>query len=271
MTKSIMHTRTGTTYGTSLTGGATTRTQLGDDLSIPTWTRFVDSIITQAGQDALTAAESAIVAFDLDSPDGLGIKPYKVLGAPIGAIQGTVGSSFAPRNEKYPVNLPVQAGQHVQVFAQSLAQNTNAIMAGAGLVITDEPPGLPQVHAQIGTKTSTGTTTNSNVAGTAYTITGGSQIREVCGIVAPTTIAAADGILGMISFVSNEFRKATLLELPIQPISGGLSTTTQAQIDGVAREEVVVEIASPCTIQDYFNMAFAPGTAGNFVSGVLFI
>ncbi len=253
-------------------GTGTAKTKLGAaNVILPAWAKSILAVIPVGVIDTVTAAQSLITSCELESDD-VPINPYQVLPAPIAGLLGASGGGlFAGKAEQYAVGCPVNGGEQIAVSMTALVLNTSAPYGGAALVISNMPAGHAQRHAKIGTLTSTGTTASSDVAGTRYNFSGAKHIVELIGAVVPTTVAAADGILGYIKYTSNEFDQAVPLKLPVNPIAGGLGTLNISFIDGVSRAPVDVPVSpGQVNIQDYLYMGLAPGTAGNFVDGVIY-
>lgn len=252
-------------------GTSTTKTQLGGaDIILPAWAKSILAVIPVGVIDTVTAAQSLVSKFELESDD-FDVSPYQVEPAPVAGLLGASGGSlFTGKAEKYPCGAICNGGDRLRAYMTALVANTSAPYGGAGIVISDQPAGHPQRKSKMGTVTSTGTSASADVAGTAYTFTGGHRITELFGSVTGTTVAAADGIIAYMKYMSNEFVRSAPLKLPLNGLSGGLGTLTIAFVDGTSRAPVDVPISSPTTIQDYLYMGLAPGTAGYFVSGVMF-
>jgi len=147
--------------------------------------------------------------------------------------------------------------------------NTGALTTAMEIRISDQPPVFPQRHAKCGTLTSSGTTASSDVAGTAYQITGGSRIVELMGVFGHTTVAAASAVTGYFKFTSSEYRLSMPVKMMLDPVSTGLGTL-QTTNPRNTRSPVDIPIQSPATIQDYLYMGLAPTVAGNWVTGVIY-
>ena len=256
---------------TSLGVAGTTKTLLsGGNLVLPGWARSIVAVIPQATIDVPTVQESVHSKLILESDD-FRVGPFEVPCAPLSACLGaTVGPSVS-KPERYLVNCPVNGGDQLKVYGQSLIANTAAAYMACSVVVSDQPPLGPQRFAKMGTLTSTGTTASTDVSGTQYSFSNCARIVELLGVVAPQALAAADAMIGYIRFNSSEFQFPTPLKLPFNPVPGGLSTIFSTKIDGVSRAPVSVPTnPGQVNIQDYLNMGLAPAGAGYFVSGVIF-
>lgn len=246
------------------------KTQIGSDVVLPAWARQIVSIKPIMAIDVPTAAESVITKYSIESDDIAGLSPFEVLGPVSGAFLGASGGSvYQDKNQVYYVGAPCKGGDRLRAYVQALVSNTGALTTAMEIRISDQPPVFPQRHAKVGTLTSTGTTASSDVAGTAYQITGGSRIVELMAVLAHTTIAAASAVAAYFKFTSSEFRLSMPVKMMMHPISTGLGTL-QTSNPRNTRESVDIPIQSPATIQDYLYMGLAPTVAGNFVTGVIY-
>ncbi|WP_143311646.1 hypothetical protein, partial [Candidatus Methanoperedens nitratireducens] len=253
-------------------GTGTAKTKMGGaNVILPQWARSLLAVLPQAAIDTVTAAQSLIAQCDIESDD-VPVVPFQCLTAPVAGLLGASGGAlFTPKTEKYAIGCPLNGGEQIAAYLTALVANTSAPTGGVGLVVSNMRAPHAQRHAKMGTLTSTGTGASADVAGTRYNFSGGNRILELFGAAVPTTVAAADGIIGYIKYQSNEFKQSVPLKLPLNPISGGLGTLTIAFVDGVSRQPVSVPIPrAQVNIQDYLYMGLAPGTAGNFVDGLVY-
>jgi len=250
-------------------GTGTTKTQLGGaDLTLPAWARSIVAIEVSAIQFTPTADESLITAVSLESDD-FNVAPFEVLAPPLTAGDVTNIGQVSSRKEVYAVNAAVNGGDALRVFGKALVGNTVAPYMAVSVIISSEPPAFTQRHAKIGTLTATGTTANTDVAGTAYTFTAGHRLIEVVGVMASGAVVISKPFAGYMRFESSEFAAPTPLKLLLEPVHGVIGTGASS-LAGVSRAKVDIQVRSPTTIQDYLNLALVSSTAGNFVSGVIF-
>lgn len=262
-----------TTESTTYQNIATTvvvKTQIGSDIVLPAWARQIVSIKPIMAIDVPTAAESVITKYSIESDDIAGLAPFEVLGPVSGAFLGASGGSvYQDRNQTYYVGAACSGGNRLRCYVQALVSNTGALTTAMEVRISDQPPVFPQRHAKVGTLTSSGTAASSDVAGTAYQLTGGSRIVELMGVFAHTTVAAASAVTGYYKFTSSEFRVSAPVKMHMDPVSTGLATL-EITFPRNTRSQMDIPIQSPCTIQDYLFMGLAPTVAGNFVTGVIY-
>lgn len=248
-------------------GTGTTKTLL-KTFTLPAWVRSIVAIEVSAIILTPTADEPLVAAVYLESDD-FNISPFEVLAAPLTAGDATNIGSAASKNERYAVNAAVNGGDQLRVYGKALLSNSVAPLIAVSIVISSEPPSFTQRHAKLGTLTATGTTLNTDVAGTAFTFTAGHRIVELMGVLVSGAVVASLPFAGYARFESSEFAAPTPLKLLFQPVQGVIGTGASS-VDGVTRAMVDVPVRSPTTIQDYSNLACISTTAGSFVTGIIY-
>lgn len=266
MTISIEHT------GFTDLGTGTAKTQLGGaSVTLPAWARTLLAITPVQVIDVPTAAETVWTKVSLESNDFGYIQPFEVLGTPIAGFLGSISNGTIARPEKWLVGVGFNGGDRIDVYNTPQVANTGAgLTAGCSLIVSDGPAGYNQRHAKMGTNTLSGTTGTSDIAGTPYTFTAGSVVKELFGSFGHTTVAAASSVPAYLKFVSSEFSPSVTPKLPLNPVGAGLSTTIGLFIDGVSRMFVDIACRSPTTISDYLYMGIVPTVQGRFQSGVIY-
>jgi hypothetical protein len=253
-------------FGSLGTGIVKTKIQT---VTMPSWARALLCVVPIMADITTTAAQSIMAQVDLESAD-CQVNPFQCLAAPIGSGLGATYNTLTGK-EKYLVGLPLQGSENIDVYGTALVANTVAPKMGVAFIISDEIAPFKQRHAKVGSATAMGTTVDTDVAGTAYQISGASRIVELMGMAGSKAIAAGDAILGMIKFTSSEFALNTPLEMPLTPSSFGLGATGSMLIPGVSRADVNVPVKSgQVTIRDYLNCNLLPAAAGMFVDGVIY-
>lgn len=256
-----------TVYPTSI-GTGTTETQLGGgNLSLPAWAKSIVAVRPHLHVDTPTEGEPVIAKLTLKSDD-FHIQPYSVLCPPSDSVLGATANTLVGESGWYIVNCPVSGGSELGVYGQALASNTAAPYMSAEFIIADSRE-AGQRFAKVGTLTSTAAV-GVAAAESEYTLTGGKILKEVCGCVVHTTLAAADAIAGTFSYMSNDMQRPTPISLITNSISGILGTAGGSLIPGIARAAVDIPIKSPCMFSNQLTLKIAPGTAGKFVTGVLY-
>lgn len=252
------------------TTGATKTLAGAANMILPSWARTILAVTPMASIDTPTAAESINLLCELESND-VAVQPYQCIGSPTGAILGASGgAAHTPPNETYVVNCPVQGGEQIAAYLSTLDGNTSAPFGGVELLLSNQPMQSPQRHAKTGTWTSTGTTINSDVAGTRYNFSGAHQIVELMASVTHSTVATADGVIGYAKFTSNEFDGVAEARMALNPIGGGLATLQVTHAYATRRKVLIPTTPGQVNIQDYTNFAAIGNTAGAFLTGVVY-
>lgn len=256
-----------TITSTSL-GTGTTRTKIGS-VTLPSWCQAILAVIPYLAEITPTTVQSVSAKLELES-DSLGLKPFEVLPAPMGAGLGATFNTFTGR-EKFLVGINTKGGEIVDLYGTALVANTVAPEMKAALILSDKPSPFPQRHAKLGTLTASGTAADTDVAGTAYQISNAKRIVELQSIFHPKTIAAGDAFLGVMKYVSSEFALNTPVELPMHALSFGLGATGSMLIPGTSRLDVDIPVKpGQVNIQDYLYADILTAAAGSFISGVIY-
>lgn len=249
-------------------GTGITRTKIGS-FTLPAWCRAIIAVIPTLAEITPTTVQSVSAKLELES-DSLGLKPYEVLAAPIGAGLGITFNTFAGI-EQYLVGINTKGSEVVDMYGTALVANTVAPEMKSTLILSDRNSPFPQRHAKLGTLTSTGTTPDTDVPGTQYQISGAKRIVELQGLVHPKTIAAGDAVLATIKYTSAEFDVNGPLDLPLRPLSFGLGATGSMLIPGVSRLLVDMPVKSgQVNIQDNLYCDILTAAAGSFIDGVIY-
>lgn len=257
--------------GPTSIGTGTTKTQLGGTaLVMPAWARAILAVRPMLVSETPTTDESIMAHLTLESDD-FAVQPYLALCNPIMPIDGTAGGPLAGDPPWYPVNCPINGGDRLKLYGTALLANTAAPMMACEIIVSDKKPGA-QLHAKIGTLTSTGVTPSVNVVEASYTLTGGNTLKELLAFVALGTVATVDTIVGRFEFISNDLQNPTPLKLMTNPINGILvgAPGAAALTPGLTRAKVDVPIRSPCQFTNNLQMATTPANAGKFITGVLY-
>lgn len=250
---------------------ALTKVQIGGaDLVLPAWARSIVAIEVSLTNILPVADTSNIAACYLESDDFL-VSPFEVLADPIGGVNtanASIGTSPPGTVQRYAVNAAVNGGDRLRVYGASLQDTTQDPLMAVSVILSSEPPAFAQRFAKIGTLTGTGTATNTDVAGTAYTFTAGHRIVELYGALTHLVHDTGDFMNGYVRFESSEFAAPIPLKLMLKPVNAHF-VDGMIGLGRVSRAPVDVPIRSPTTIQDYFN-AVSLTTAGTFVTGIVY-
>jgi len=263
-------------------GTSTTKTQLnaGSDVTMPSWARSIVAIVPYITLVTMTAQEALEVKINLESSD-VALAPFECLPTPQHGGLGTTHDLHSAKPDRFITNIPLEGGENIKVYGTCLVANTAAPEAGCTLVVSNRPAGLKlkgrpawlgrQLFGKVGTITASGTTSDTETAGTAYTIHGAERIVEVYGAVDKAgTLTASDPIHGFIRLSSSDFKVAVPLKYCVTPAPAGLGTIGTPSIGGLARFPVSVPTNQSCTIQDYFTNEYTLAASGYFVSALFF-
>lgn len=225
-----------------------------------------------------TSTQTAVASLKVESDD-LGVKDYEVLAPPVGGNIATTdyGSADLMRTADYPAYWATQGGEKVSFYGIAQTANTAAPNMGADIVWTDDIRNLTDLpfRARIGgtagaagSGTNTGTATGS-VAGATISIgsSGIRTIREVTGIVAPTTIATVKPIAGYFTISAPEL--GFNLSYAAEPMQGPLGTA-QSFAHLTRKYGLSARLNTPSTLNTSLFVTAAPSTTGNFYQGMLY-
>jgi hypothetical protein len=247
----------GTSTADTLLGGAA--------IELPDGAREILGIIPYLTSPAGNTAAEAVNANIFITSDDLKIVPFHCPANPIGSSLLKSVAQVQGKSQFYPIHCPCKGGESLKIYGAALQAHTIAPYAGALIVYTDEPTGLPQVYSKVGTLTSTGTAAARVSCGT-ISIVGGRRLIEVAGYAFGTTVAALKGLAGHFDIQSEGFTPAWQIDLPIEMISGQVDTNIQECIAGVARKEVSIDLKDKSTLNIGFTLAAALTTTGKAVA-----
>jgi hypothetical protein len=218
-----------------------------------------------------TAAESNIAKVRLGSND-IALYNCEFMVNPSAAILGATGQMHVARSKFWPLYVPVNGGEKISLFGTALVANTVAPFMGVHIYYSDTAPVLPQRKGKVGTATSTGTATGKVVSDAAFVITGGSILESCYALVVPTTVAASKPIIAYAEIKSSDLLPPFPVRVPVTPVGPGLSTLISPTHDGIVEGDVLLAMASTCTMELSINVqSVAFGTAGNFVVAVVYV
>ena len=263
-------------------GVVTTKTEISPSsgLFMPSDAKVLLSVKTAMSEVTPTAGQTVSARLDMESSDVGNMSPFEVLFAPIGSMLNTSPSTLSGM-ECYDINAPLKGGEALHLYGTPLVANTVAPEAQAWMVVSNDARDLmhpltkqmkPQHHAKLGTFTATGTTADTDVAGSKYSFSGGRRIVELFGEVHPKAVAAADHFIGEIKYTSSEFVDSFPQSLPLFPMSTGLGATIVYLIPGISRQKVDIPVKpGQVNIQDYLNFGGVMTAEGSFIDGVIYV
>ena len=263
-------------------GTSTTKTQLnaGSNVTMPSWAKSIVAFVPYHTLVTMTAQEVYHSKLTVESDD-VTMDPFEALLCPQHGGLGTTHDLHCPKPEKFIANIPLEGGEEIKLSGTALVANTVAPEMGCTIVVSNLPAGLKnrgqagwlgrQRFGKVGTRTASGTTADTETAGTAYTIHGAERIVEVYGEVGKEgTMTASDPIHGFFRLSSSDFKVAAPLKYCVTPAPAGLGTIGTPSVGGLARFPVSIPVNQSCTIQDYFTNEYALAAAGSFTSALFF-
>lgn len=258
-------------------GTGTTKTLItpSSGLFLPKKVVALLDVKTSLASIKTTASETICARLDLESSDIQGMSPYEVLFGPVGSSLKEHGTRLNSQ-EVYKINAIVNGGSAMNAYATAIVANsTTAPEAQAFFIASTDPRSITgrQHKAKLGTATASGTTADTDVAGTQYHFSGGSNIIELFGYFHPLAPAVADMMIGEIKYKSTEFDNTIDQTLPLYPMMTGLGGSPTWLIPGISRQETNVPLNTngQVNVQDYFNFGGALGAEGKFLDGVIYV
>jgi len=256
---------------TSLTTGITEQTlNGGNDITIPKGIKQIVGIEPIVVPVTPTANESVLAKVKLTSTD-IALYNCEFLANPSAAILGATGQMHVAKSKFWPLYVPVNGGEKVQIKGTALVANSVAPLMGANLYLSDQPPILPQRKGKIGTLTTMGTAAAKVVTDAAFQVTGGSILESVYGAVVPTTVAASNPIIASGNVISSDLLPPFPIEFPITPVGAGLGALIAPTHDGIVEADIAIAMASTTNMELSITMERAVSVAPNGVVGVVYV
>jgi len=181
---------------------------------------------------AFTVDESLLVAFRIQSDD-VAVEPKKFVLPNINTGDASFTSVAAPALLAYPINTPLQGGEHLNFYAQPLTSNTVAPGVGATVIYsTTGTNGAEQYYTRPTNETAAGTAINTRTTGGDMTIQGGNEITALYTVVSGATATASQHDVGYSEFVSPDFNTSMPYRIAVQPTATGLGSNANAVTGG---------------------------------------
>lgn len=251
-------------------GTGVAKTSLGTITKPEQVTNLIEFIPYYAPSGAVTAGQSMLLESALES-NSINLLPKRIINPPIQAGLGATFSTMIPILEAYETNTPLQSGATptIEAFGQAQVANTVAPTMGMCFHWSNSSPSKPEMfYTKPDNETSTGTSATT-VAGNSVTINDGKTVQVLMGAVSYGTVTASESLISSMQFNSNDFDNSQALEVPIQPVSAGLSTligTLQAKHS--LYKNVSMGMKKSCTISTVLRLSEALTAAGNFIGAV---
>lgn len=258
-------------------GTGTTKTQINaaKSLVLPAWARSVVAVRPIYGLGtAVTEAESCWIEAFVESDD-VAVQPFSMQCTPIlSALTDNSADidTIIPEWETYPINAPINGGEELKIWGQCGVANTAAPYLAMAVIVSNQPPTYKQLYGKTGTLTASAVATGEQ-AGTPYTIGGATNIKEVYGMVASTTVVTDISTSGYFKLTSNDFIDTKIpVKYGFAPIPGTDGTMTNGCPAYLkqARYKLEVQTNSQCTITDSIYFDTVNTTAGYWRTGLFF-
>lgn len=252
-------------------GAGVARTSLGTNVKPSESQNLIEFIPYYAPSGAVTAGQSMLLATEISSVSVKDILPKRIINPPIQATLGATAATMIPILEAYECNTPLTRGSNdiIEAFGQAQVANTVAPVMGCTLHYSDSPPSAPQMfYEKPDNETSTGTAATT-VSGNTITINGGKTLQVLMGQIAAGTVLASESLLASLQFNSANFDNSQDLEIPLQPVSAGLSTLIgMLQAKTSLYRNVSMGMKLTTTIATILRLSEALTNAGNFIGGI---
>ena len=252
-------------------GTGVAKTSLGTTPKPSDSQNLIEFIPYYAPTGAVTAGESALLETAVESVSVKDILPKRIINPPIQAGLGATYSTLIPILEAYECNTPLESGSNsiIEVFGQAQVANTVGMVMGCALHYSNSPPSKPQMfYEKPDNETSTGTAATT-VSGGVITINGGTMLKTLMAELGAGTVLASQSYIASMQFNSPNFENSQSIEVPLQPVSVGLSTLIgTGQPKAAIYKNVNMGMKPTTTITTVLRLSEALTNAGNFIGAV---
>jgi len=270
------------TYGyddvTGTTMSVQTEVQLNDGTSLtaPDPAHGLLAVIPYAYElGAFTVDQSLFIAFRVQSDD-VAIEPKKFVLPNINTGDAAFTSVAAPALLAYPIDTPLNGGEHINYYAQPLTTNTVEPAVGATVIYsTTGTNGPEQYYTRPSSATAGGTAINTRTTqGNDMTITGGNEISALYTVVSGAVATASQHDCGFAEFTSPDFNTSMPYRVAVQPTFTGLGAAANAVTGGggIMKYEMPrgqgIPLADKVTITSYYTNRDLRTGASNFINFV---
>jgi hypothetical protein len=251
-------------------GTGVAKTSLGTITKPEQVQNLIEFIPYYAPSGAVTAGESMLLETALES-NSINLLPKRVINPPIQAGLGATFSTMIPILEAYETNTPLKSGATPTIEAFGTAQVANTVAPTMGVCFhwsNSSPSKKEMFYDKPDNETSTGTTATI-IQGNTISINDGAMLQTLMGAVSAGTVTASESLISSMQFNSNDFGNSQALEVPIQPVSAGLSTLIgMLQAKASIYKNVSMPMKNSVTITTALRLSEALTAAGNFIGGV---
>jgi len=223
---------------------------------------------------AYTVDESLLIAFRIQSDD-VSVEPKKFCLPNINTGDGSFTSVQVPALLAYPINTPLNGGEHLNFYGQPLTTNTVAPGLGATIIYsTTGTNGAEQYYTRPTSVSAGGTAAGTRTQGGDMTIMGGNEITSLYTVVSGATATASQHDVGYSEFLSPDFNTSMPYRIAIQPTATALGSNANAVTggDGLMKYEMPrgqgIPLAENVTVTNYYTNRDARTGASNFINFV---
>jgi len=270
------------TYGyddvTGTTMSVQTEVQLnaGTSLTAPDPAHGLLAVIPYAYElGAFTVDQSLFIAFRVQSDD-VAIEPKKFVLPNINTGDAAFTSVAAPALLAYPLDVPLNGGEHINYYAQPLTTNSvEPAVAATVIYSTTGTNGAESYYTRPSSATAGGTAINTRTTqGNDMTITGGSEISALYTVVSGAVATASQHDCGFAEFTSPDFNTSMPYRVAVQPTFTGLGAAANAATGGggIMKYEMPrgqgIPLADKVTITSYYTNRDLRTGASNFINFV---
>ena len=224
---------------------------------------------------AFTVDQSLFIAFRVQSDD-VAIEPKKFVLPNINTGDAAFTSVAAPALLAYPLDVPLNGGEHINYYAQPLT--TNAVepaVAATVIYSTTGTNGSESYYTRPSSATAGGTAINTRTTqGNDMTITGGNEITALYTVVSGAVATASQHDAGYAEFTSPDFNTSMPYRVAVQPTFTGLGAAANAVTGGggIMKYEMPrgqgIPLADKVTITSYYTNRDLRTGASNFINFV---
>jgi hypothetical protein len=265
------------TYGsdtvtpTSLGAASTAEVRLNGDspIQVP---EGVNNIVAAVPYYCPTAAlspdESYITRVRMQSND-ISVEPCRFMMSGVNTGDAAFASVQAPVLQKYDMNIPNASAANMNIYGQSMVNNTNAVLLGCELIYSTGSTGQQQFWNTPDAISTGGTVIDTRTTLNTVTITEGREITSLGVVVTPTTAAASTHDVGEVEFASSDFQVPFPYKFPIAPSFAGLGAAAAQQTNpnGLSRQNYPagegIPIAPRCLVNSFYTNRDAKGVGSS--------
>lgn len=261
-----------------LTGVAKTQLNGAAVMTTPNEARNLIGIIpAQAPNAALTAAQSMLTKFEVESKAVKDLLPKAIVSCPIHGGLSTFTTALVPALASYAFNTPLSGNEDVSYFGTPLVANTAAPDAWVDVMYSNRRPNParePHVFWDGTTdETSTGTAAANGILGQAFTLNAPRQsiIRYLYTVLGVGTVTASEAYMATGVLAGNDFMTSMPAKGTAQPMVTGVHTFLEVMQPNNLTHEMWIPCKPTARIQTTLNLTEAVTAAGNWYQGVGFL